>query len=84
MIEHDDYVAWLETPVTRWFFAAFRNVADQNEALAKEHAWQSAIAGQSNQIDTHQMTVLAEKAKAYRAVFEADYSDIRHFNGEED
>jgi len=78
-ITDEEFDAWRENPMTLWFMRAFKTVADENEAIAKDHAWSLATSEQSHQIDTHLMTVLAEKVKAYRSVYEATFEQIQGF-----
>lgn len=78
-ITDEEFDAWRENPVTRWFMRAFATVADANEAIAKDHAWVAATSEQADKIDTHLMTVLAEKVKAYRSVHEATFEQIQGF-----
>lgn len=63
---------------------ALSTVADANEALAKHETWQIALGEAANTIDTHRLTVQAEKAKAYRALVNATFDDIAGYNEQEE
>lgn len=79
----EEFLSWQAQPITQWWMSAYRTIAEQNEAIAKDYVWDLACTEQANQIDTHKMTVLAEKAKAYRTVYEADYDTIAGYAGDE-
>lgn len=78
----EDFLAWKEHPVTAWVMNALRAIADENEALAKHETWQIACGEAANTIDTHRLTVQAEKAKAYRALANATFDDFDEGNDE--
>jgi len=81
----EDFIAWRENPVTRYVMLALSNIANENEALAKQHAWQAACDEWANDIDAHLLTVLAEKSKSYRSLVEATFENIqRYAEGEEE
>jgi len=67
----EDFLAWRENPVTRWFMKAFKNSAALCEAEWKDGSW---ITGQADQAA---LDVLKAKATAYAAVEESDFTDIQ-------
>jgi len=66
----EDYLAWLEQPVTKWFMAAFKNTADLCEQEWKEGSWNSGNA------DPQSLLRLKAKHEAYTAVYTAYFDDL--------
>lgn len=66
----EDFIAWRDQPVTRWFMAAFRNSAALCKRQWHEQSWQSGIADQAALSD------LRAKASVFQDVYQADFADI--------
>ena len=69
-MSEDDFLAWREQPMTQWFMTAFANTAALCEREWKDGSWETGVADQSA------LAQLKAKHEAYRAVVDADWSDI--------
>lgn len=67
----EDFLAWREHPMTRWFMEAFRLSAAQCEQQWRDGSWQSGIADQAA------LSELRAKASVFEDVFMATFADIQ-------
>lgn len=67
----EDFLAWRESPVTRWFMRAFENSAKLAEQQWKERSWESGIADQES------LSELRAKAVTFASVHDATFDDIQ-------
>ena len=66
----EDFLAWREQPMTKWFMAAYRNTANLIQREWKDGSWFTGTADQQT------LDALKAKHAAYSSVFEADFYDI--------
>lgn len=70
MVTEEDFLAWREHPVTRWFMEAFRLSAEGCREAWQQHSWTTGAA------DQELLSELKAKGVTFAAVHEATFDDI--------
>ena len=73
----EDFIRWLEDPVTRFVMAAHKAVADHNKEEWVRTSWDNGVAA------PEVLRELRVRADAYMAIVEIAYEDICNALGEQ-
>lgn len=80
----DDFIAWREQPMSKWFMQAVANMGKANQVEVQNRAWDAAVNAEHQNADSHALNALAAKALCFHDIYTADFHKINEWQGNDD